>query len=240
MFYYKTHLGKQVGCWFSLIEVSSSGKEVTFLKETLHLDLLTRSSSHRTPRFIIHCIGMPFHHTGNSQCTQLPSWKGSVCPKFVFSVLGHSREICWAGTYQLGSVSKNTVLPLWKWECFTLRSTRKTFCVLILSSLWSILAPAKWLFWRKPCLDLLTKNLFNRTLRFIKHYRAKVGHTTSFMERFSLSWVCFLRAGTLQRSMLGVNLPVAFCWQKQCSHTVEARMFQYLTHLWKKLRWWYS
>ena len=211
MFYYKTHLVKEFGCLFSLIEVSSSGKEVTFLKETLHVDLLTRSSSHRTPRFIIQCVGMPLTTQGTASAHSSLHGKVQFVPSLCFQ--------CWdtAGKYARQeptswALSKNTVLPLWKWECFTLKSTRKTFWVLILSSLQSILAPAKWLFWRKPCLDLLTKNLFNRTLRFIKHYGAKEGHTTSFMERFCLSWVCILRAGTLQGSILGVNLPIGVWW----------------------------
>ena len=39
--------------------VSSWHKQVTFLKETLCLDLLTMSSSNKVPRFIMHCMGMP-------------------------------------------------------------------------------------------------------------------------------------------------------------------------------------
>ena len=93
MFYYKTHLVKEFGCLFSLIKVSSSGKEVTFLKETLHVDLLTRSSSHRTPTFIIHCMGMPLTKQGTASAHNSLHGKVQFVPSLCFQ--------CWdtAGKY---------------------------------------------------------------------------------------------------------------------------------------------
>ena len=43
-----------------------------------------------------YCLVWVWHHTEKYHLTTLPSWKTSVCPHCVVSLLGQFRGICWA------------------------------------------------------------------------------------------------------------------------------------------------
>ena len=60
-----------------------------------------------------------------------------------------------------------------------------------------------------------------------------ISWTASFVERFSLSKVCIFKAETLLGSMMGVNLPFEFCWQKNCSQLLKSRLFHSQPYLGK-------
>ena len=83
-----THLGKHFGCLrkaFSVLillhycQFWSPAHE--FSEETLCLDLLTRSSVHRTPWFTMRCRLTPLMKTETNQFTPVASWKRLVCSK---------------------------------------------------------------------------------------------------------------------------------------------------------------
>lgn len=173
--------GKTLWCLFSVHYISSWSKQVSFLNETLSLDLL-KSSSPRTPRLIIPCMLCHSTHsepplwwwwTAGEWSTPplppppLPSWNVLVWPKCAFSVLGYCRELLSMWTYQLGSAIKITSQILWKLE-YILKTHwgKHTGCwfshhssrFLSLSSNYSE---------ETPCLDHLTRSSFHRTSRFI-------------------------------------------------------------------------
>lgn len=54
----KTHWGKHTGCWFSHHSSQFLSLSSNYSEETPCLDHLTRSSSHRTSRFIMPCLFM--------------------------------------------------------------------------------------------------------------------------------------------------------------------------------------
>lgn len=69
------------------------------------LDLLPKSASHSTLRFLMPCKGMP-PPTENYQFTALPSSKASVRPRHVFTVLVHCKENAGYENANLGLQSK--------------------------------------------------------------------------------------------------------------------------------------
>ena len=90
-------------------------KQGSSLKETLPLDLLPKRASPR----IWGCHSL----TENYQFTALPSWKASVCPTRVLSVLGHCREICWVRTRKLRPAGIKSALTQEKLAWLTLKHT---------------------------------------------------------------------------------------------------------------------
>lgn len=91
MFHSQTHLWKHFVCRFFFTTVNSWCKQVSFLKETQCLDLLT-SSCNRTPKFIMCCMGMPL------MTQRIISSHNHLYGRFSylecsFSVLWHCREI---------------------------------------------------------------------------------------------------------------------------------------------------
>ena len=74
MFHFQTKLERVFGAYSLFTTVSSWIKQVSFLNETLSLDLLPKSLSPRTPRLIMPCMVMPLHTQQNNQFTPLPSW----------------------------------------------------------------------------------------------------------------------------------------------------------------------
>ena len=113
-----THLGKHFGCLrkaFSVLillhycQFWSPAHE--FSEETLCLDLLTRSSVHRTPWFTMRCRLTPLMKTETNQFTPVASWKCLVCSKWIIPTLGHCQEICWVWTCQLWTADKIVCSP---------------------------------------------------------------------------------------------------------------------------------
>ena len=96
------------------------------------------------------------------------------------------------------------------------------------------------------CLDLLTRSSSHRTPISIMNFmvmtvttqRTRTNHF--ICGKYSLFQVCIFSAGTLQGNMLGRNLSIEVCWQKQFTHPVKARMFPFQTYLGKSFAFWHS
>lgn len=100
--------------------------QVTILKK--HLDHLTRSFSHSTPRFMMRCMVTQINTQRNTSSPHFYRWK-FVWLKGVFPVLRHCKETCWMWTWQLGFASKNSALILWKQDVSFSNPLRKTIWV---------------------------------------------------------------------------------------------------------------
>lgn len=147
MFHSQTHLWKHFVCWFFFTTVNSWCKQVSFLKETQCLDLLT-SSCNRTPKFIMCCMGMPL------MTQRIISSHNHLYGRFSylecsFSVLWHCREIRWLWICQFQSTGTNSILTLQMPKCFNLRITQEnTMCAdLLFTKVNSF--QNKWLLWKK-------------------------------------------------------------------------------------------
>ena len=130
VFHSQTHLGKQLGCMFSLgnwFSTVHTRKEATLLKETMCFNIHARSSCHRTPKFLWFMF-MP-RTTQREISSTSAIMETSVSAKCVFSGLGHSREVWWVWTCHLSSAGKSTALTPWnphgvakgptRWASFT-------------------------------------------------------------------------------------------------------------------------
>ena len=144
---------KHFGCWFSLHSNRFLVPSSNYSEETQCLDHLTRSFSHRTPRFMKPCMVMQINTQRNTSSPHFYRWK-FVWLKGVLPVLRHGKETCWVWTWKLGSASKNSALVLWKQECVILKPTWENTLgvwentwVLNLSSLLSVLIASSWLYW---------------------------------------------------------------------------------------------
>lgn len=119
-------------CWFFFTTVNSWCKQVSFLKETQCLDLLT-SSCNRTPKFIMCCMRMPL------MTQRIISSHNHLYGRFSylecsFSVLWHCREIRWLWICQFQSTGTNSILTT-NAKMFQSQNHSKTLCVLICFSL---------------------------------------------------------------------------------------------------------
>ena len=133
---------------------------------------LTRSWSHRTPRFIMAClvtqlniqrtISSPhFHH------------RKVVWLKCVFSVLRDCKETWWVWTWQLGSTSQNCSHPVKARICHSQIHLRKSFQCLNkhfhYHQFWSLVHDFSE---ETLCMDLFTRTSSHRTPRFIEYSSA--------------------------------------------------------------------
>ena len=114
MFHSQTHLGKLLVFWLSP-QYNTKWKQWPSVKQILCVDLLPKSTSPRTLRFLVWVCCSP---TENNQFTALPSSKASVVPSVYFQ--------CWdtAGKYAgclnayLLFSGKNSVHTVWKARTF--------------------------------------------------------------------------------------------------------------------------
>lgn len=118
----KNHRGIHFGCWFSLHSILFLSPTSDYSKETPCLDCLTRSSSHRTSRFIMPCLVTQLNTERKTCSSHCCHWK-VVWLKWVLSVLRHCKEAYWVWSWQLGSALKNSDFILWKHECVILKPT---------------------------------------------------------------------------------------------------------------------
>ena len=69
------------------------------------------------------------HLMQNILCVQFSSWKGSVCLRFVFLLVGIGKERCCLSPWQLGPIGESNIFPsgiqLWPLSC--LRNTLVAF-----------------------------------------------------------------------------------------------------------------
>lgn len=146
MFHSQTHLWKHFACWFFFTTINSWCKQVSFLKETQCLDLLT-SSCNRTPKFIMCCMGMPLMTQRIISSHNHPYGRFSY-PECAFSALGHCREHAGCESANFSPLAQ-TVLSPYKCQNVSIsKSLKKTLCVLICFSLVNSFQ-RKWLFWKK-------------------------------------------------------------------------------------------
>ena len=82
MFHSQTHLGKLLVFWLSP-QYNTKWKQWPSLKQILCVDLLPKSTSPRTLRFLVWVCCSP---TENNQFTALPSSKASVVPSVYFNL----------------------------------------------------------------------------------------------------------------------------------------------------------
>ena len=172
----------------------------------------------------------------NNQFTPLPSWKGSVWPECVFSMLGHCRKLFSVWTCQLGSASKNTAWIQWKLNSDILKTHwGKHF------GCWFSLHSSQFLSLSSdnseeiPHLNHLTRGSSHTTLRFT----CLVWLHNSILKQFTplpSSKGCWTQVGTfsaetLQGNMLCVILAIGLCLEKLWFHPVKARMCLSQTHL---------
>ena len=99
-------------------------------QETILKKRLTRSSSHRTPRFIMACLVMQLHTHRTISSPHFPHQK-VVWLKCVFSVLRDCKETWWVWTWHLGSTSQNCSHPVKARMCHSQIHLRKAFRVWI-------------------------------------------------------------------------------------------------------------
>ena len=190
----------------------------------MHLGLHTGSSSRRTPTFIRHLLLCHARHREHP-VQPIPSWKDSVCPKCVFSSLGHCGDhLSYGGKTQLSPCESrlfHSQTHLWK------------HLVLILSSLTTVnIYGQQVVFLKKHCawISLQGCHLLKQS-RVKKHctvleapQREKPVHITSFMEKFcwfqviisilepykEIHWVWICQLGTAGKKI------VVTLWKQEC------------------------
>ena len=233
----KTHRGKHLGCWFSLHSSQFLVPSSNYSEETQCLDHLTRSFSHRTPRFMKPCMVMQINTQRNTSSPHFYRWKFDSRVYFQCWDMAKKHAGCEPGNWGLlaktllsSCESKNVSFSsppgktLWVFE-----KTHGYWISLHYCQYW---LPALDFTDETLCFDLLTTSSAHRTYRFImfvglchSRHRDQPDHTTSFVEAFSFFLVSTSNSGTLQGSMLNEKLPVVDCWQKQWAHPVNPRMF---------------
>lgn len=129
MFHSQTHLWKHFACWFFFTIINSWCKQVSFLKETQCLDLLT-SSCNRTPKFIMCCMGMPLMTQRIISSHNHPYGRFSY-PECAFSVLGHCREHAGCESANFSPLAQTVFSPYKCQNVSISKSLKKTLCVLI-------------------------------------------------------------------------------------------------------------
>lgn len=150
----KNHRGIHFGCWFSLHSILFLSPTSDYSKETPCLDCLTRSSSHRTSRFIMPCLVTQLNTERKTCSSHCCHWK-VVWLKWVLSVLRLQGSMLGVILAIGLCFAKLWFHPVKAWMCHSethlgkkFGSLRKTLCVLILSSLPWVMVPRSWLFWR--------------------------------------------------------------------------------------------
>lgn len=142
MFHFQTKLGRLFGAYSLFTTVSSWIKQVSFLNETLSLDLLLKSLSPRTPRLIMPYMLMPLHTqrttttTSFMECfglTQVCIFNSGILQGIILDV-NLPIGVCYQNHFS------NTV-KAWIWH--SQNPLRKTHWVLILPSLQSVFVTIK-------------------------------------------------------------------------------------------------